>query len=305
MTTTDREVHRRRAGGFIAAVRSDRGLIRVANEDSWVCAPRRGLFAVIDGMGGEAAGDAAAALARERLEQDQDPASALRRADEDILAAADALGAEGMGCVVTAARLDGGLLSLFHVGDTRAWRVTPTSCDLLTRDHTLAAERQRSEGSTEQETESGPDRHVVTRSLGSGRLADDDQIERLDTRLDRGDLLVLCTDGLSDMVPAGRLAEVLSEALERGREPAELVDQLVELARRAGGRDNVTVLAVRREARRSALSGLLAPLVALLIGLILGALAGWQLGATGQEDPMTTEASTEPDGPQELQEDQP
>ncbi len=235
------------AGGLSAAVRTHTGRVRRHNEDSWVLDPRRGLFAAIDGMGGSNAGEVAADLLRRALEETGRPHAGLRAGHQRIRddAARNAARA-GMGCVATAALVSGPVVRLAHVGDTRAWLVRDGGCEQLTRDHTVVAARQEAEALTEQQAEAQGGRHQVTRDIGTRAGGIDDWIDLAEASFGKGDLLVLCTDGLSDMVPGGEVVKLLTDARRRGDAPDVLVERLVDLALQRGGKDNVTVLAVRR-----------------------------------------------------------
>lgn len=233
----------------MAAVRTHTGLVRKHNEDSWVCDVSRGLFAVIDGMGGANAGEVAAEHTRRALEETGLPFAGLRLGHTRVRADADRDPSKrGMGCVATAAVVAGPTIRLAHVGDTRAWLVSEGSCEQLTRDHTVIAARQEAEALTEQEAEAAEGRNQVTRDIGSRDGDIDDWIDLAETDFGKGDLLLLCTDGLSDMLGGAELVRLLSDARRRADPPDVLVERLVDLALRRGGKDNVTVLAVRRTA---------------------------------------------------------
>ncbi|MFH1465402.1 MAG: PP2C family serine/threonine-protein phosphatase, partial [Pseudomonadota bacterium] len=232
------------------AARSHPGLVRAHNEDTLVCAPDRGLFAVIDGMGGEAAGEVAAALVREHLLAWEPDATTLREAlheaNEAILARVAAEpGLRGMGCVVTAVRVEGRGLQVAHAGDTRAYLARGRGVQQLTRDHTVvAAERERL-GLTEAEGKALPGQHRVTRDLGGQHHADASWIDTAQAPFEQDDLLLLCSDGLHDLVADEDLLALLREARTSGRPMDSLADALVDLALARGGSDNVTVVCVR------------------------------------------------------------
>ena len=151
MTVGQREAESERTGalegpGLVAAARTDRGP-RERNEDTYVCRPDLGLFAVIDGMGGQQAGAEAAALAREALLGERDLLHAFLSANEKIYRVAKKKSqTKGMGCVASAVRISGSKALVAHVGDTRVYLAGEAGCEQLTRDHTVAAHAQEQLG---------------------------------------------------------------------------------------------------------------------------------------------------------------
>ena len=185
--------------------RTDIGCVRDHNEDSLVVAPP--LFAVADGMGGHAAGEVASEIATTVL-ANQAPktpdAEALGRAVEtanlEIIAAAeDGRGRAGMGTTCTAAILEGERLVVAQVGDSRAYLLHQGKLQQLTRDHSLVAMMVEAGQLTPEEARVHPRRSVITRALGTDPSVQPDLYE-IDVQT--GDRLLLCSDGLSGMVPA-------------------------------------------------------------------------------------------------------
>jgi serine/threonine protein phosphatase PrpC len=227
-----------------AAGLTDTGRRRRQNEDAFVCDPP--LFAIADGMGGAQAGELASRLAAAAIER---AASAV--SDEEgvvgVVRAANAAiferalhdpAAAGMGTTATVALVDErtGTLTLAHVGDSRAYRYRDGELEQLTTDHSLVAELVRSGRLTEAEAAVHPHRSVITRALGT-----EAEVE-VDTRtLDvaPGDLVVLCSDGLSAMVRDGEIARVVEAS---DRDPHAAAEALVRAANEHGGDDNVTVV---------------------------------------------------------------
>ena len=156
---------------------------------------------------------------------------------------------QGMGCVGTAALLTDDQLDLAHVGDTRAYLVRDSGCQLLTRDHTVVAEEQERLALTEAAARQLPDQHQVTRDVGGDAAMDASWIDRSTVPFGPGDLLLLCSDGLHDLVPSSELYPWLQEAHQDDRTAIEVVDSLVDLALERGGRDNVTAVVVMRPSR--------------------------------------------------------
>jgi protein phosphatase len=209
-----------------------------------VCSPP--LFAVADGMGGAQAGELASRLAATSLEEftqaHGDPTAAdlvqeanariYRRSQEDPAAA-------GMGSTITVALVDGtaGAVSLAHVGDSRAYLLRGGSLEQLTADHSLVAELVRSGRLTEEEAENHPQRSVITRVLGTDPDVD---VDTLTVLAEPGDLFLLCSDGLTAMLRDEDILQVLEAA---DGDPDQAARALVDAANRAGGDDNITVVA--------------------------------------------------------------
>ncbi len=227
-----------------AAGVTDTGRRRRRNEDAFVCDPP--LFAIADGMGGAQAGELASRLAAAAIEEagaaigDADGvAGAVRTANARIFerSLTDPAVA-GMGTTATVALVDehAGTLTLAHVGDSRAYRYRNGELEQLTTDHSLVAELVRTGRLTEAEAAVHPHRSVITRALGT-----EAEVE-VDTRtLDvvAGDLVLLCSDGLSAMVRDDEIARLLEES---DLDPYLAAETLVRAANAAGGEDNVTVV---------------------------------------------------------------
>lgn len=223
--------------------RTDIGRLRERNEDAYLV--EEPLFAVADGMGGHRGGNVASALALETIRGEgplpADPEALvdrLRAANRAILqrGAADPRLA-GMGTTVTAALCDGERLHVLHVGDSRAYLFRDGSLRQLTEDHTLVQRMVREGRLTPEEAERHPQRSILTRALGvEGEVEPD----RVTVPLRPGDRVLLCTDGLTGMVDAARIEQVLRDEPD----PQRAADLLVEEANRAGGDDNITVVVV-------------------------------------------------------------
>lgn len=231
--------------GLSAAARTNRGP-RDGNEDAYVCRPDLGLFAAIDGMGGQVGGERAAALAREALLSSTDLLQAIRTANESIheMAARDSA-LRGMGCVASAVRIGEAGARIIHVGDTRVYLAGRAGCEQLTRDHTVAARRQEDMGISAPAARGIAGHNQVTRDIGGKPQKDDSWVDRLEVDLEAGDLLMLCSDGLHGAIPAADLFARLRRARKEDVPPVDLVDSLVELALKNGTKDNVTVVVAR------------------------------------------------------------
>jgi serine/threonine protein phosphatase PrpC len=223
------------------AALSDIGLHRQTNEDSYVAAPP--LFVVCDGMGGAEAGEVASAIAVEtlatRFAAGDALAAAARVANEAVFARANARAEEsGMGTTLTAVMVDGEEGRFAHVGDSRAYRLRDGRLDLLSDDHTLVGEMVREGRLTQEEAAAHPQRSILSRALGTEATV---QVDEFTTDLRPGDVLLLCSDGLSGEVPDDALRDILGAH----DDPAETAAGLIDAARAAGGHDNITAVVIR------------------------------------------------------------
>jgi serine/threonine protein phosphatase PrpC len=235
-------------GSLRAAARTHKGTVRADNQDAYLCAIETGLFAVIDGMGGEKGGQRAAALAREALLAEKDPVQGLVRANERICQEADAhRELDGMGCVASVLEVKEGVARIAHVGDTRVYLAGSAGCEQLTADHTLAARLQERLGLSHGRAKEIGGRNQVTRDIGGTLRKDTRWIDRLEVPLEQGSVLLLCSDGLYDTIGATDLFARLREAQREQTAPEELVDQLIDLALEKGASDNITAVVVRQE----------------------------------------------------------
>ncbi len=227
-----------------AGALTDTGRRRPQNEDTFVCEPP--LFAVADGVGGAQAGEIASRLAATALEErlpdaygEETLADLLREANERIYR--HALGdpaAAGMGTVVTALLVDEaqGTLAIGHVGDSRGYRVRDGELEQLTTDHSLVGELVRSGRLSVEEAEQHPHRSVITRAVGTEANVD---IDTLTVTAAPGDLYLICSDGLTDVV---RDQEIVALIAAADGDPHRAAESLVDAANRGGGIDNITVV---------------------------------------------------------------
>jgi protein phosphatase len=226
---------------------TDVGRVRTVNEDRAL--ESLTLFAVADGMGGHAGGEVASSIAIEALE-----AGFARNASIDGLVAAvqdanravwerglDDQALHGMGTTVIAAALvntdDGDRLVLVNVGDSRAYRFHDVILDQLSVDHSVAEELVAQGALSEAEAAVHPKRHILTRALGISPQVEVDVWEVVPVE---GDRYLLCSDGLSNEVPADVMASVLTSL----RDPRTAAETLVGLANDSGGPDNITAVVV-------------------------------------------------------------
>lgn len=224
--------------------RSDIGRVRRVNEDAYCALP--GLFAVADGMGGHRAGEVASSLAvdvltshpfaRKTPEEVQAVIQdANRRIYEDAVRQPKYA---GMGTTITVALIDGDRLVIGHVGDSRAYLVRQGYLRQLTADHSVVGELLRNGGLTQAEAVTHPHRNLLTRALGTSPEV---LVDVVTEQLAGGDILILCTDGLTNLVDDDELIEIVTGH----NDPDDAVDRLVALANDRGGIDNVTVVVIR------------------------------------------------------------
>jgi PPM family protein phosphatase len=227
--------------------KSDTGRQRRANEDHFYA--RAPLFVVADGMGGAQAGEVASGLAAETFAAGlPDEGSPQERLEARVLEANRRIhelsrvdrDRAGMGTTLTAAYVDGDEVALAHVGDSRAYLLREGELTQLTRDHTLVEELVRRGRLTEEEAAEHPQRSIITRALGP---EPDVEVDTFTQPLRDGDVLLLCSDGLTSMVAEANVAEILRNTNNLG----DAGRALVKAANDAGGRDNITVVLVRLE----------------------------------------------------------
>ena len=226
-----------------ATASTDTGQRRRRNEDSFVCEPP--LFAVADGMGGAQAGEIASQLA----------ATSLRSADRDVPSGEERVvaliqdanrsvyerahtdeSASGMGTTMTVALVDGDVVRIGHVGDSRAYLVRGHRLEQLTEDHSLVAELMRSGRLSPEEAQAHPHRSVITRVLGTDPEVD---VDAFSVATRPADLFMICSDGLTSMVDDAKILELLEHHRPDLKAAAAA---LIQEANANGGEDNVTVV---------------------------------------------------------------
>lgn len=233
------------------------GLVRKVNQDGYLVREEPGkeyLVCVADGMGGHVAGEVASALALQTIEQEvqnKTEIDPLNRLVGAVLSANKQVYEQsthteiyaGMGTTIVAALLQQDVLWIAHVGDSRAYMARKNQeFALLTEDHSLVNELLRRGQIKPEEAIRHPQRHMLTRALGT---LPDVVVESSEIAWQEGDILVICSDGLTTHVSDERMQTILSG-------PGELqskVDQLIKEALDQGGHDNVTVVAVQNDGR--------------------------------------------------------
>jgi serine/threonine protein phosphatase PrpC len=228
--------------GRVAAV-TDPGRKRRRNEDSYVMEPP--LFAIADGMGGAQAGEVASRLATAALTESGSDTGGEDRIVELIQEANRRVydrsstdpNTSGMGTTITVALVEDEHVAFGHVGDSRAYLIRDARMEQLTEDHSLVNELLKTGKLSQEEAEAHPQRSVITRALGTDPDVD---VDTFSVTAQTGDLFLLCSDGLTDMVSEGSILDVV----ERNRADINgALRALVKEANRGGGQDNITVVA--------------------------------------------------------------
>jgi serine/threonine protein phosphatase PrpC len=246
--------------GAVSAVRAagntDPGLLRDVNEDRFHLDLARGLFMVVDGVGGQAAGgkaaDTAVTLLRARLERETGPVA--DRLREAITAANNEISRlaglrpewSGMACVLTVAVVEEGRATIAHVGDTRLYKLRGDRLEKVTHDHSPVGEREDAGEISELEAMNHPRRNEVYRDVGSEphQPRDPEFIDVQTIPFESDAALLLCSDGLTDVVDSSSIQHVVTQWAGH---PQQVVDGLIEAANAAGGKDNITVVYVEGE----------------------------------------------------------
>lgn len=244
--------------------KTDKGLVRPANEDFLHVDNENRVFAVCDGMGGHQAGEVASMLAADTLLRVfsyhhegilTDPTLQLERAlpaSGDLLVKAarianrainsKAYGQKmlaGMGTTIVAAAFESDLMSIVHVGDSRAYRLGDEGLEALTTDHSWVTEVQLAKGISREEAAAFVGKNVITRALG---VRENVEVDYRLVRVKVGDIFLLCSDGLCGYAED---EEIFAVADQYRRDPEKLVDHLIELAYQRGGPDNITAVVIQ------------------------------------------------------------
>lgn len=234
---------------------TDPGQIREINEDSFLLLPEKNLYIVADGMGGYNAGEVASSYAvmgvkdyfsSERLAQirgqddriRQELGNCLSEVNRQIRERARAESRyAGMGCTLVVALLDGDQLHLGHVGDSRAYRCAVAGMTALTTDHSVVMDLVRAGSLTREEARVSPLKHELTQAIGA-RAAIEPGYGAYTLQPD--DRILLCTDGLWDMVTDAEIQQIVRQA----KPLAECCQELIDRANAAGGKDNITAVLI-------------------------------------------------------------
>lgn len=241
-------------GRFRSSGRTDPGLVRKNNEDAFLVLPGQGLYAVADGMGGVAGGEYASHTALDILERAAglfEPATTLEErlavlhnavdeASRDIRQWAERQGVTGSGTTIVMLCLDprrADRAVALHAGDSRIYMLRNGHLQPVTKDHSVA----ESFANGKDEDVPALFRNVITNAIG---LADKVRLEETSVTLYRGDILLICSDGLYRMVPDDRIREILARSVSLD----DRADALIQAARDGGGKDNITVVLLEAEA---------------------------------------------------------
>ncbi len=227
--------------------RTDTGRQRRGNEDSSYA--RAPMFVVADGMGGAQAGEVASRIAVQTFEEglpdsgsgEERLATRVKEANTRIHERSRTVPElDGMGTTVTAALLEDEHVAIAHVGDSRAYLFRGGELTRLTQDHSLVDELVRQGKLTEAQAAEHPQRSIITRALGPEETV---EVDTWSYPARPGDVVLLCSDGLTSMITERQIVEILS----RGGRLDQAADQLIHAANEAGGRDNITVILFRVE----------------------------------------------------------
>jgi serine/threonine protein phosphatase PrpC len=249
------------------AAKTDQGLKRNHNEDYFCLIEEEQLFLVADGMGGHACGEVASKMAAEVIREffartrDDDVtwpykmdhslsvlenrlSVAIRLANKKIHESASKdVRFNGMGTTIVIGQIADERFYVAHVGDSRCYRIRQGQVKQITRDHSLLEDyKEARPGMSDEEQRKFPHKNVITRALG---MRDTVQVDITSEEICDGDIFLLCSDGLSGMVPDAALAEIV----KTGADLDATVNNLVSAANAAGGTDNITVLVL--ECRQS------------------------------------------------------
>jgi protein phosphatase len=242
------------------AAKTDVGMKRTHNEDYFSLMEDEQLFIVADGMGGHSSGEVASRMAAETVSEfyqrtkDEEATwpykmdrslsyienrlvCGIKLANYKIYEAASKdIRFKGMGTTIVTCLINGDKIYIAHVGDSRCYRIRNNVMEQRTRDHSLLEDyKEAKPDMTEEEERNFPHKNVITRALG---MRDTVQVDIQTDEVQDGDLFVLCSDGLSTMVPDEQIFNILQNAPDLEKSVAELVD----MANRAGGTDNITTL---------------------------------------------------------------
>lgn len=263
---------------FHGAAVTDVGRRRKHNEDTVLCRPDLGLFVVADGMGGHSAGDVASNLAAATIERffegtdgDWDATGllpeypdlevgaarlvlAIREANEEVIRTARENEArKGMGTTIVAVYLSrDGMIHIAHVGDSRCYRIGVGDIEQITQDHSFVNDVRWSQPGIDAEVMAGIPKNIITRALGTKETVEAEVRSEMTLP---GDAYLLCSDGLSGMISASDMLDVV-ETID---DPEEACRELVARANLAGGKDNVSAVLVRIDEREDTMPNQPAP----------------------------------------------
>ncbi len=235
----------------------DVGRVRSINQDYFFISEKPvgnlpNLFLVADGMGGHKAGDLASEYTVSMIQEAVSKSmqtnpfqilkGAIQYANQRLLEKArESLDYTGMGTTLVIATIDEErhLAYVVNVGDSRLYKVGD-SMEQITVDHSLVEEMVYLGEISREAARNHPDKHIITRAVGVSERVEPDYF---DTTLEKGESLLICSDGLTNMLEDSRILQIMS----RGKSPKEKVQELVLAANRSGGRDNIAVVVIEQE----------------------------------------------------------
>ena len=233
--------------------KTDTGRARTSNQDYVFASDTTigalpNLFLIADGMGGHNAGEYASehaikiVLNKIRTSQEKEPVSVLKQAitaanEEIYVTSLEEMDKNGMGTTIVAANIDEGQLNVANVGDSRLYLISEQSIRQITRDHSVVEELVRRGALSEEDASHHKDKHKITRAVGAEKEI---RVDFFDVTLTGDEIILMCTDGLTNMVENQKILEILSskESLK------QRVETLVAVANENGGRDNISVLVI-------------------------------------------------------------
>jgi serine/threonine protein phosphatase PrpC len=240
---------------------TDTGKKRQDNQDTFIAmkiwGSDKALIGVIDGVGGYEGGDRAAAIAKESIEQymSSPKGDVLSMLKEAVIFANNSIAEERgkdpklsqMCCVLTVAVADAKthLLHYVHVGDTRLYRLREGILEKITKDHSFVGIQEDAGEITEEQAMQHPNRNLILRQVGSEfhRIDDPEFLESGETEFVGGDIVLVCSDGLTDMITKAQMLSVLDKQTDLGKKLTELIA----LANEIGGEDNITVVLAKNK----------------------------------------------------------
>lgn len=258
------QIHKKESGGDMSSLlmtgRTDTGMVREHNEDCFLVMPESGIALLADGMGGHLAGEVASAMAIDKVthslrqafatDQKNNESTAPSAAQvlvEAIKAANSAIHAAsmnrpeqaGMGTTIVAATFHDQLLTVAHVGDSRLYRYRQGVFVQVTEDHSMVQELLRRGLMTPEEARTSVNRNLVTRALGVDPMV---EVEVKEQSFEDGDVYLMCSDGLNDVLLDQEIAAILGEHLS----DLDLAAQkMIAEVNARGGPDNVSIVLVR------------------------------------------------------------
>ena len=236
---------------IVASGNTEQGMVRHNNEDAYGLYPDLSLYIVADGLGGHAGGKVASRIAVEAIKEciastdngslkiKNSVITAIKEANiKIILEAGKEKNLHGMGTTVAVVMKGNDAAIVAHVGDSRVYLVRGNAITRITKDHTVVEEYIRLGLLTPQDALYHPSKHMLSRALGTSGDVDVDITE---IQFHAGDTLILCTDGLTNMVSDKEISNII---LELSPSPEKITDKLIALANKNGGIDNITVITI-------------------------------------------------------------